>query len=115
MPLRFLRAALLGLAVATTTLTPAWAKPPAKGGKAQKSGQKAGDDSKKKGSKASSPPAKAAAAASPAPPAAKPVPAKAPETVAPPLEVKLTIQRATLDNGLRVVLNPDKSSPTVAI
>jgi zinc protease len=32
-----------------------------------------------------------------------------------PLEVNLAIQRVTLENGLRVVLNVDRSSPTVAI
>jgi zinc protease len=104
------------LAVATVTAaitaTPAWAKPPAKGGKAQKSGQKAATD-KKKGTKPPPPPAKAAAA----PPASTPAKADAKATAkaAPPLEWNLTIQRATLDNGLRVVLNPDRTSPTVAI
>lgn len=32
-----------------------------------------------------------------------------------PLALGLSIERATLDNGLRVVLNSDKTSPTVAI
>ena len=32
-----------------------------------------------------------------------------------PLEVNLAVQRVTLENGLRVVLNVDRSSPTVAI
>jgi zinc protease len=32
-----------------------------------------------------------------------------------PLEVNLAVQRVTLENGLRVVLNVDRSSPTVAV
>ena len=32
-----------------------------------------------------------------------------------PVEIKLPLTRFTLDNGLRVVLNPDATSPTVAI
>jgi zinc protease len=55
-------------------------------------------------------------------PEARPRPAKSPvspmktaESPEEPLALKLTIERATLDNGLRVVLNPDKTSPTVAV
>jgi zinc protease len=44
----------------------------------------------------------------PAPPAAK-------KAAAPPIELNLAIQRVTLDNGLRVVLNVDHTSPTVAV
>jgi zinc protease len=55
------------------------------------------------------------AQAQPAKPAATPTrtgAASAPEEA---LTLKLTIERATLENGLRVVLNPDKTSPTVAV
>src|SRR4051812_1094546 len=32
-----------------------------------------------------------------------------------PLSLPIAIQRVTLDNGLRVVMNVDRSSPTIAI
>ncbi|HWA78018.1 MAG TPA: pitrilysin family protein [Polyangiaceae bacterium] len=80
----------------------AWAAPPAAGT-----------------TTAAAPTAPAApAAAKAAAPAASPAPANAaprdPAAVA--LErLALSIQRVTLDNGLRVVLNKDSSSPTVAV
>ncbi len=52
------------------------------------------------------------------PAAHKPAAAKAPEAPAPPappIELSLPIQRATLSNGLRVVLSPDRTSPTVGV
>jgi zinc protease len=104
------------------TSTHAWAGPASaeatkrsgqKAGKGQKSGGKDGHKSKedkKKGGKA--PPA-TARAPSPAAPRER---AKAEQpSAATPIELNLVIQRATLDNGLRVVLNPDHTSPTVAV
>jgi zinc protease len=44
-----------------------------------------------------------------------PVLAKPPPPTQPPIEVRLPIQRATLENGLRVVMNVDRSSPTIAV
>ncbi|WP_437576827.1 M16 family metallopeptidase [Sorangium sp. So ce887] len=46
--------------------------------------------------------------------AAAPKGAAAPPAEA-PLELAIPVERATLQNGLRVVLSPDKSSPTVAV
>ncbi len=69
-------------------------------------GQKA-DGKKKK-------PKKGAAAPAPAPAAPAKVKAE-PEETAPPIKVELALERATLDNGLRVVINVDHSSPTVGI
>jgi zinc protease len=115
-------AAILGLGFGMTAVAspsaPAWAASSAegaekrraqKGGKGQRSGGKdsakaKGD--KKKGGKAPPAPANGRATASTA--AAK-------SAVTAPLELKLTILRVTLDNGLRVVLNPDHTSPTVAV
>ncbi|XXX76391.1 pitrilysin family protein [Sorangium sp. So ce134] len=63
-----------------------------------------------------------AAVAKPAPAAAGPrrAPAASPKGAAAapaeaPIELAIPVERATLQNGLRVVLSPDKSSPTVAV
>ena len=57
---------------------------------------------------------KGGAATAPAPVAAAPAPAaKAAPSV--PLELNLPIQKVALDNGLRVVMNVDHTSPTVAV
>jgi len=112
MPPRLLRFLVVATVTAAITAAPAWAKPPSKGGKAQKGGQKAGQkagEDKKKGPKTPPPAAKVAA-----PPVEKPAKAEG-KAAPPPLEWNFTIQRATLDNGLRVVMNPERSSPTVAI
>ena len=42
-------------------------------------------------------------------------PAKAPAPPAAPQPLNLQVQKATLDNGLRVVMNVDHTSPTVAV
>ncbi|WP_437998118.1 pitrilysin family protein [Sorangium sp. So ce185] len=61
------------------------------------------------------------------PPAGKPAPARPPRVAAAspkgaaappsdaPIELAIPVERATLQNGLRVVMSPDKSSPTVAV
>lgn len=53
------------------------------------------------------------ASGAPAQPAPRPAPAPAP--TAPPAALQIPVQRERLDNGLRVVLSPDHSVPTVAI
>jgi zinc protease len=94
----------IGLAGILALATPAaLAAPPAK--------HPAGAQKKGKGTKTRTPkaskasPVRAAAAVRPA----------APEPPAPPLVVDLDLHRATLDNGLRVVIDVDHGSPTVAI
>jgi zinc protease len=47
--------------------------------------------------------------------AAAPSGAAAASGAAAPVQLKLAIQKATLDNGLRVVMNVDRTSPTVAV
>jgi predicted Zn-dependent peptidase len=47
--------------------------------------------------------------------ASQQVPARAPSTSTPPAAVQIPVQRERLENGLRVVLSPDHSVPTVAI
>ncbi|MBI2392485.1 MAG: insulinase family protein [Deltaproteobacteria bacterium] len=47
--------------------------------------------------------------------AAKAIKEKTEKPAAPSLRPKLAIERFTLDNGLRVVLNPDPTSPTLAV
>ncbi|WP_437334608.1 M16 family metallopeptidase [Sorangium sp. So ce394] len=61
------------------------------------------------------------------PPASKPAPARPPRAAAAspkgaaappsdaPIELAIPVERATLQNGLRVVMSPDESSPTVAV
>ncbi|WP_437570027.1 M16 family metallopeptidase [Sorangium sp. So ce542] len=61
------------------------------------------------------------------PPASKPAPARPPRAAAAspkgaaappsdaPIDLAIPVERATLQNGLRVVMSPDKSSPTVAV
>ncbi|MET0595214.1 MAG: pitrilysin family protein, partial [Polyangiaceae bacterium] len=56
---------------------------------------------------------KAKPAAAPAEKAEKPAPKPAPPAAPPTLS--LTIQKATLENGLRVVMNVDRTSPTIAV
>ncbi|AUX37903.1 MULTISPECIES: pitrilysin family protein [Sorangium] len=55
-----------------------------------------------------------AAARPPRAAAASPKGAAAPPSEA-PIELAIPVERATLQNGLRVVMSPDKSSPTVAV
>lgn len=103
-----IHSALLGLGLTTATFIThpsAWAKPAA--ADAPKRGGHKSKDDRKKGGKA---PARAASPASPRERVKAPQP-----TSATAIELNLTIQRATLDNGLRVVLNPDHTSPTVAV
>jgi hypothetical protein len=47
--------------------------------------------------------------------AATPAANTAPTTTPAPSQVSLTVERHKLDNGLRVVLNPDHTIPTVAV
>jgi zinc protease len=66
----------------------------------------------------SEPAGKSATASSKDPSAPQPVkPRPADVTTAPaaPAPLTLTVQRATLENGLRVVMNVDRTSPTVAV
>lgn len=89
----------------------------AKGDKAKGDKAKAGADKKKakgKGDKAKKGDAGnvGRAASLPAPHTPKP---PAPQVQAPPIELKLALQKVTLDNGLRVVMNVDHTSPTVAV
>jgi zinc protease len=89
----------------------AYGKPPRKDahetrGKHDKKGADA--PSSKAGNKAKPAAANAAAAEKPAP---KPAPAP---PAAPP-SLSLAIQKATLENGLRVVMNVDRTSPTIAV
>ncbi|AGP41755.1 M16 family metallopeptidase [Sorangium cellulosum] len=66
---------------------------------------------------AATPPASKPAPAPARPPraaAASPKGAAAPPSDA-PIELAIPVERATLQNGLRVVMSPDKSSPTVAV
>ncbi|WP_433931743.1 M16 family metallopeptidase [Sorangium cellulosum] len=65
---------------------------------------------------AAAPPARDRAPAAPRPQraAAAPRRAAAPPVEA-PIELALPVERATLQNGLRVVMSPDKGSPTVAV
>jgi len=51
----------------------------------------------------------------PAAPAPADKPAKAPAPPAAPQPLNLQVQKATLDNGLRVVMNVDHTSPTIAV
>jgi predicted Zn-dependent peptidase len=62
----------------------------------------------------SAPAGKSGTAATPAPPADRPAPKPAAPPPA-PAPLSLQVQRVTLDNGLRVVLNVDKTSPTIAV
>ncbi len=70
---------------------------------------------------ATAPPAASAKPAAPAAPAAAataapaPTAAAAPAAAAPGEHLALTIDRRKLDNGLRVVMNPDHTVPTVAV
>ena len=103
---RVIRAFLVGLGAASmvslalpASAAPGAKKPAAKSVKAKRGGKVA--DAGKKAGKT---------------PAAAPRPAASP-AAAPPtgVTVALQIQRATLENGLRVVLNPDHTSPTIAV
>jgi zinc protease len=103
-----IHSALLGLGLTTATFIThpsAWAKPAA--ADAPKRGGHKSKDDKKKGAKAPVRPR------SPASPRERAKTAQPTSTT--PIELNLAIQRATLDNGLRVVLNPDHTSPTVAV
>ncbi|WP_437316528.1 M16 family metallopeptidase [Sorangium sp. So ce385] len=76
---------------------------------------------------AAAPPADKPAPIAATPPASKPAPARPPRAAAAspkgaaaapsdaPIELAIPVERATLQNGLRVVMSPDKSSPTVAV
>jgi zinc protease len=110
-----------GLTAAATFLSPSsvFAAPSAagasklrgqKGNKGQKGGAKDGPKGKEAKKKSGSAlPARSPAAA----PVEKATTAK--PGAATPIELNLALQRAALDNGLRVVLNPDHTSPTVAV
>ena len=63
---------------------------------------------------ATSAPAGKAQPAKPAAPAPAEKPAKAAPPPTPPA-LSLQVQKATLDNGLRVVMNVDRTSPTIAV
>ena len=103
---RVIRALLVGLGAASmvSLALPASAAPrakkPAAGSAKAKRGGKVADTGKKAGKS----------------PAAAPRPTASP-AASPPVDVTvaLQIQRATLENGLRVVLNPDHTSPTIAV
>ena len=115
-PLRLvIRAILVGLGAASTLglASPATAAPgskkagPAKPAKhASAKGNGKGDGAGTKTGKASV--AQATSTVAPAAPAAPAAPSEA-------ISVALKIERITLDNGLRVVLNPDHTSPTIAV
>jgi predicted Zn-dependent peptidase len=114
-----IRALLVGLGAATalSLALPAFAAPPAKKPAAVKKAAKAGGKGKGKGTGKGDGGGKKAGKAPVAPPKVEPAakvdaPAAAPST---DLAVALDIQRATLENGLRVVLNPDHTSPTIAV
>jgi predicted Zn-dependent peptidase len=62
----------------------------------------------------SAPAGKSGTAPAAAPPADRPAPKPAPPPT-PPAPLSLQVQKATLDNGLRVVLNVDHTSPTIAV
>ena len=117
---RVIRALFVGLGAASALCLalPASAAPGAKKPGATKKAAKAGDGKgggkgTGKGDGGRKKASKAPVAAPVADPAAKAVaaPAVQPGEIA----VALQIQRATLDNGLRVVLNPDHTSPTIAV
>ena len=120
---RVIRALLVGLGAATalSLALPASAAPPAKkpaaGKKAAKAGAaKGGGKGTGKGDGSGKKAGKSPAVAPKVAPAAKA--SGAPEASAAPageVTVALQIQRTTLDNGLRVVLNPDHTSPTIAV
>jgi predicted Zn-dependent peptidase len=95
----------LSASLAAAPAVPASAAP-GKDGKPQKA-QKSKSKKKDKGEKGS----KATKPKEPEP-SAKAPPKAEPER---PLEVALDLHRATLENGLRVVVNVDHTSPTVAI
>ena len=119
---RVIRALLVGLGAASalSLAVPASAAPPEKKAGAARKAAKAGPtkgggkgtgkgDGTGGGKKAGKSPAVASTAA----PAAKA--AVAPVAQPGEVAVALQIQRTTLDNGLRVVLNPDHTSPTIAV
>ncbi len=116
---RVIRTLLVGLGAATSLslALPAFAAPPAKKPAAVKKAAKAGGKGKGKGAGKGDGGGKKAAKAPIAPAKAEP----AAKVDAPPtatstdVAVALDIQRATLENGLRVVLNPDHTSPTIAV
>ncbi len=95
---RFLRAASLVVGLLTLCPGPARAAPPAHKAGAQK----------KKGKAPKAPAAKPTVKAAPVAPAPA-APAAA------PIALELDVRRAALANGLRVVINVDHTSPTVAI
>lgn len=72
---------------------------------------------KKPAKKPAAKPAKGAKPAQAPRAAASPPPASAPpaNASASPRPLALSVQKATLDNGLRVVMNVDRTSPTVAV
>lgn len=101
-------AAALGLALPASAApgakTPAGKAAKAKGAKGAGKGK--GDGSgKKAGNLPSARPLAAVAAKE----------SSAPDAKSAEVEIALPIQRTTLENGLRVVLNPDHTSPTIAV
>ena len=116
---RVIRALFVGLGAASalSLALPAFAAPGAKKPGASKKAAKAGDGKgggkgTGKGDVGRRKVSKSPAVAS-ADPAAKA--SAAPAVEAGEVAVALQIQRATLENGLRVVLNPDHTSPTIAV
>ncbi|MEP7120009.1 MAG: pitrilysin family protein [Byssovorax sp.] len=118
-----IRALLVGLgAVSALGLAlPASAAPGAKKPGATKKAAKAGDGKGGGKGKGKGDGGQKKASKSPAVAPVAPVTEAAAKATAAPatqpaeVTVALQIQRATLDNGLRVVLNPDHTSPTIAV
>jgi zinc protease len=117
---RVIRALLVGLGAASalSLALPAFAAPhgakkPGAVKKAAKAGGAKGGKGAGKGDGSGKKAGKSPAAAPRADVAAKAEPA--PASKSGEVAVALQIQRATLENGLRVVLNPDHTSPTIAV
>jgi len=118
---RFVQAAIAGIFAAALGLgSPASAQPARSGAVAQakkpdakKKPAKDKDKDKKKAAKPAAKPSGHHAAAPVGVPAAAPVVPAGP--AATPLKMALSIEKAKLDNGLRVVMNVDRTSPTVAV
>ncbi|MFO0756760.1 MAG: pitrilysin family protein [Byssovorax sp.] len=110
--------AALGAAQGATLATPALAGDAPRAPVAQTGGKGAAPAKPKATAKPPEPKA-AKPAAKPAKPAAAPAPKPAKTALAPApsdaIELRLAVQRETFDNGLRVVLNVDHTSPTVAV
>ena len=118
---RIVHGAVAGIFAAALGLgSPASAQPARSGAVAQakkpdakKKPAKDKDKDKKKAAKPAAKPSGHHAAAPVGVPAAAPVVPAGP--AATPLKMALSIEKAKLDNGLRVVMNVDRTSPTVAV